>query len=464
MAEEVISHVDFVIDADGFRKTGELLGTMDKYMERVQRRAETLSRLTIMPKIRLNDCLCEPLKQIRSKLDMLTKTDWIIRMMGRFLLDTSIIDSAGLVAGRAFSAKFLEAFDTDKTAEKLKESLNNITVNVNLNNGSSSNEKTSGWEKILDFGLDILSGTISGYVSNRLSTGKRTRKHPPSPEIDEKVNLPTSKSRIQLPGMENKPQTLIDVNGRPLASSQTQTAAPPSASKPGKGKGVFSFGRNILNRIGGPKDANLGFSSTSHPMGFGLASGSSTKGLAKAVLKTGGKLFRPLSVISDISNISTAKPGKERNKAVGGALGGWGGAAAGAAIGSVVPVVGTVIGGAIGGLAGSFAGEWIGKNVGSVTNKASKWLGGIFGSKKKEVDSAPITSASVISAPSALPANPGRTPAGTSQQPNSVAIHINLPVGAVQLKVEDRLNYDELSGIIGSKIAVSIRQAMENRV
>lgn len=465
MAGEVISHVDFVIDADGFRRTGELLGTMDKYMERVQKRAEALSRLTIMPKIRLNDCLCEPLRQIRMKLDSLTKSDWIVRLMGSFSFDTSIIESAGTDAGRAFTVKFKEAFNTEEIANELKKSLNNITVNVNLNNdGSSDDAKINWWEKALDFGMDVLSGTISGIIVDRYSPGKKTKNRTSPPNIRGNAGEPTTKSKILTPETAKKSQTLIDVNERPLISSQTQVSASPSAPKTGKGKGLISFGKNILNRFRGTKDAKLGFSSASHPMGFNLASGGSTKGLAKAALKTGGKLLRPLSVISDIANISTAKPGKERNKAIGGALGGWGGMAAGAAIGSVVPVVGTVIGGAIGGLAGSFAGEWIGKNAGGVAKKASKWLGGFFGGKKKEkVDPVPAQPVTAIPTPSTQQANTRQSATGR-QQPSSAAIHVNLPVGAVQLKVEDKLNYDELSAIIGSKIAVSVQQAMENRV
>lgn len=189
-----------------------------------------------------------------------------------------------------------------------------------------------------------------------------------------------------------------------------------------------------------------------------------TSGLAKSTLKLGGKMFRPLSVMTDVASISTAKPGKERNKAIGGALGGWGGMAAGAAIGSVVPIVGTVIGGAIGGLAGSFAGEWIGKNAGGVAKKASKWIGGIFGGKKKEkMDPVPAQPVTAIPMPSTQPINTRQSATGR-QQSSPVSIHVSLPVGAVQLKVDDKLNYDELSAIIGSKIAVSIQQAMENRV
>lgn len=493
MAGEVISHVDFVIDADGFRRTGELLGTMDKYMERVQRRAEALSRLTIMPKIRLNDCLCEPLKQIRSKLDALTKKVWMVSLAADFSMDMAIIEEAGTTSGEKFTENFVSAFNTDEVTEKLRKAIEGMVLSPNFGTqaadaGAEAQSKDKGfgaWAKdtMLDWAKDKTKNSLDFGTSKLLdkmlgkqSTATTVIKGMLFGEKD--ANSATKcccceggSGGIGGPGSgsSRKGKKSNQERSRPKKSqtaatpAASQSATPPSAAKPGKGKGLISFGKNILSRFQGPKGANLGFSSSSHPMGFDLASGGSTKGLAKTALKTGGKLLRPLSVISDIANISSAKPGKERNKAIGGALGGWGGAAAGAAIGSVIPVVGTVIGGAIGGLAGSFAGEWIGKNVGGVAKKASKWLGGILGGKKKEkIDPTPMPPASAIPTPSALPANPGQSTVGL-QQPNSIAIQVSLPVGAVQLKVEDKLNYDEISAIIGSKIAVSIQQAMENR-
>jgi hypothetical protein len=40
---------------------------------------------------------------------------------------------------------------------------------------------------------------------------------------------------------------------------------------------------------------------------------------------------------------------------------------------------------------------------------------------------------------------------------------VNLPVGAIQLSVQENVDYDEISVLIGSKITASIQQAMENR-
>jgi hypothetical protein len=94
-------------------------------------------------------------------------------------------------------------------------------------------------------------------------------------------------------------------------------------------------------------------------------------GAAKGAMRGLGKVAIPLALAYDAYNISTAAPGIERAKAIGGTAGGWGGAAAGAAagaaLGTAVPVIGNVagavIGGIIGALGGSSLGEWIGGKV-----------------------------------------------------------------------------------------------------
>src|SRR5690606_27403669 len=109
----------------------------------------------------------------------------------------------------------------------------------------SDDAKINWWEKALDFGMDVLSGTISGIIVDRYSPGKKTKNRTSPPNIRGNAGEPTTKSKILTPETAKKSQTLIDVNERPLISSQTQVSASPSAPKTGKGKGLISFGKNI---------------------------------------------------------------------------------------------------------------------------------------------------------------------------------------------------------------------------
>ncbi|WP_232058067.1 hypothetical protein [Cohnella abietis] len=184
--------------------------------------------------------------------------------------------------------------------------------------------------------------------------------------------------------------------------------------------------------------------------------------------KVTGKIFRPIGAISDAVSIFGAKPGKERNKAIRSTVGGWGGAAAGAAagaaIGSVIPILGTAVGGLIGGALGGLGGSAIAENIGGIANKVGNFGKKLFSigkrKKKKEVED-PVALPTPVS-PSPSMVNYPNSMIPSAQSPSS--INVNIPTGAVQLTVKGtELNYEELSTVIGNKVATSIQQAMENR-
>ena len=87
---------------------------------------------------------------------------------------------------------------------------------------------------------------------------------------------------------------------------------------------------------------------------------------AGTVLRTTGKVLRPIGVAMDVYAIGSAfhedgnrvgvNTGRAISTTVGGLAGAAGGAAAGAAIGSVVPVVGTAVGAVVGGIVGGLGG------------------------------------------------------------------------------------------------------------
>ena len=132
------------------------------------------------------------------------------------------------------------------------------------------------------------------------------------------------------------------------------------------------------------------------------------KGLGKRVLG-------PLSYIADATAIASAKPGKERNQAIGSAVGGGIGSTIGGIVGSVIPVAGTMIGSTLGGTVGSFIGEKVGGAITGVSEqfkegkeKVSRWFSKTFSFGKKtrkaaqpkDVPKAPPSSAAPFRLPS----------------------------------------------------------------
>ncbi|MBB6674509.1 hypothetical protein [Cohnella nanjingensis] len=451
MADMKIAGVDFVIDADGFKQTETALQAMDKYMEKLQQRAERLSRIRITPIVKLSDCLCEPLRKIRTSLESLTKKAWVVSVRAQ-MSDYSAIVKSGKDAGQAFSASFTDRFDASGIALKVQRALNRATLNAELLGGSSNTGKTDcccensnskqgiDWkEKIVDFGSSVL----SGYISNKLSdlpsrrskaspggnghVGGRAAPNPaathsgilradgngyyPSPQLQTEVTkkpsllqrfLPKNKAVEQFSGVEEKlaksPATESTAAAKIITGNQSVPDTP---------KKIYGADGNVLSVVS-PESSVKAEPSVSRMVGktksFGsklldnaLLAGSSP--LGKGMLKTSkflGKLSKPLGIVSDVAQIATASNGTERAKAVGSVAGGWGGAAAGAAagaaIGSIIPVVGTAIGGIIGGALGGMGGSAIGDFVGGLTGR-------FLGKKKKKKDPVSLPEPDATSGP-----------------------------------------------------------------
>ncbi|GIO13032.1 hypothetical protein J19TS2_25870 [Cohnella xylanilytica] len=184
------------------------------------------------------------------------------------------------------------------------------------------------------------------------------------------------------------------------------------------------------------------------------------KSMAKGLLRGAGKLIRPLSLAMGAADIAKAKPGDERNKAIGRAVGGGIGAAALGTLGTLImPGVGTAAGTALGGMAG----EWIGEKVGGAVNGVKKKLKKFvppFLRKKPAPEPVPTPTASIGPQQAA-----GNRPSPFPNKPTPPpSININIPPGAVQLTVQEpNIDYDAIAVEIGSRLAVSIKQTVENR-
>ena len=122
-----------------------------------------------------------------------------------------------------------------------------------------------------------------------------------------------------------------------------------------------------------------------------ISAGTGKSGLGSGLLKGLGKrALGPLGYIADATAIATAKPGKERNQAIGSTVGGGIGSTIGGIVGSVIPVAGTMIGSTLGGTVGSFIGEKVGGGISGIGDKfkegkekVSKWFSNTFSFGKK---------------------------------------------------------------------------------
>ncbi|QTH41731.1 hypothetical protein J4772_30065 [Cohnella sp. LGH] len=506
--------IEIIIDANGLARTEQVFRSLDRYMERLHVRASRLARMQIRPVIQLIDRVTEPLERIKNALQAISSTDWTPLIELNPKMDSAVFALKGTEAGKAFADSFLAEFDSDKLADKVKQSLEGVSVDVNVNPSESSGNSfgtllstivlgaagSGVWAGIAKYGPRIISslGTIvtkgiakfkppviapppsNGGVTKvqQKKIDKATRKQGSSGKKESKRKQGSSKR-----SNENKSDSGKRNNAQRVKGKKANTARPsvPDASKVPEPKGskfgrVLGLGKKVLSKFGGAKvNSIVGLSAVSSsgilgssPIGKGTAKAAGS--IAKTALKIGGKAFAPLGLATRAISIFSAKPGKERNKAIGGALGGWGGAAAGAAagaaIGSVIPGIGTAIGGVVGGAIGGLSGSAVGEKIGELATKASdtiKDMGGklkgfFFGSKKKEKEPNPV----------ALPTPAPVYSVGSSQPtsvPTSVPISVNVPYGAIQITVNSAdIDYEQISNRIGGQLASSIQQAVENRV
>jgi len=465
MAAEGIARVDLVIDANGLAKTGRSLQTLERYMDKLRKRAEALSRVQVTLNVKLSDCLCGPMKAIRTKLTELTSRIWEIPVkVIEPTFDEKLFATAGANAGGVFFQAFLSQIDASQVRDKLQKAANGVQPTSSSGAKSDSKSKKDGWFGS-EFWKDIAKDVISSVISDSLSKGA------------EKM-LSKRKSKKSLPSEEppSKTRSLIVTEDKPKSSflwADETTKIPVSPSKPSfkekmssffKGKdsaftqgankvakfGLKSAGTSVLKSLSG-KAVDAAFSLGDQA--FGGAKKLSLKSIGNGLLGGAGKLIKPLGFAMDVADIAKAKPGEERNRAIGRAVGGGVGSLVMGAIGTaILPGVGTAVLSA----AGDMAGEWVGDKIGGAVSKIKKvWP---FGkkNKKKAPEAVPAPSATIS------PLSPGLSPV-PNVKPSS-PVNVNIPTGAVQLTVQNPdIDYDAVALEIGTRMSLSIKQAVENR-
>lgn len=460
MAEAMNYRMNLVIDPKNVIKANRELRVMERYFERIQGRVMRIGRTRMAPEIVLKDFASKGLDNLLAKMQrvksQVIQASANVKLNVQKQIDTNLnlsvqkqIEASVQVDLRAAGLDFsplTDALTTNTTAvDKLTAALGSLQLG-----GGGSGQK-SGWDTALNvFGTITAIGSTMKSGGQLYGKGTKMReawgKDQPAPE--------------PAPRAAPRPNGVRRGGGRGSNSSQNQAAATPSsqgekpltkwgkrfmkaetlgdvietAGNTGSGavksiKGVLDITKGIFGG-GGTSGIVSGGAASAVKTGAGsdavkqAADGSAganavknagKSGLGSGLMKGLGKrVLGPLSYIADATAIASAKPGKERNQAIGSAVGGGIGSTIGGIVGSVIPVAGTMIGSTLGGTVGSFIGEKVGGAITGVSEqfkegkeKVSRWFSKTFsfGKKDKEaaqpkdVPKAPPSSAAAIPAP-----------------------------------------------------------------
>ncbi|MHA2852964.1 hypothetical protein ACXZ7E_03170 [Paenibacillus lautus] len=456
MAEAMNYRMNLVIDPKNVIKANRELRAMERYFERIQGRVMRIGRTRMAPEIVLKDSASKGLDNLLAKMQRVKSQ--VIQASANVKLNVQkqVETNLNLSVQKQIETSVkvdLQAFGLDfspltQALQANTDALNQLTDALgSLQLGGGGSGKKSGWDKALGFiGGVITVGSTMKNGGQLYGKGKKMReawgKDTPTPE--------------PAPRTAPRPNGVRRGGGRGSNSNQSTAAAPKSepANKPltkwgkafnkaetagdfietlgntGKGavqllkdavgitKGMFGGGASSGIVSGGAASfAKTGAGSDAVKQAADGSAGANAvknagkSGLGSGLMKGLGKrALGPLSFIADATAIATAKPGKERNQAIGSTVGGGIGSTIGGLVGSVIPVAGTMIGSTLGGTVGSYIGEKVGGAITGIGDKfnegketVSKWFSKTFSFGKKDKEAAqpkePPSSAAALQAP-----------------------------------------------------------------
>ncbi|ETT58692.1 hypothetical protein MHI43_27250 [Paenibacillus sp. FSL H8-0457] len=455
MAEAMNYRMNLVIDPKNVIKANRELRAMERYFERIQGRVMRIGRTRMAPEIVLKDSASKGLDNLLAKMQrvksQVIQASANVKLNVQKQIDTNLnlsvqkqIEAIVQVDLRAAGLDFspmIAALNANTTAvDKLTDALGSLQL------GGGGSGKKSGWDTALNvFGTITAIGSTMKNGGQLYGKGTKMReawgKDKPAPE--------------PAPRTAPRPNGVRRGGGRGSNSSQNQAATTPSsqADKPltkwgkrfnkaetlgdfietagntGSGavksikgvlditKGIFGGGASGIVSGGAASVAKTGAGSDAVKQAADGSTGANAvknagkSGLGSGLMKGLGKrALGPLSFIADATAIAIAKPGKERNQAIGSTVGGGIGSTIGGLVGSVIPVAGTMIGSTLGGTVGSFIGEKVGGAITGIGDKfnegketVSKWFSKTFSFGKKDKEAAqpkePPSSAAALPAP-----------------------------------------------------------------
>ncbi|MGG3508274.1 hypothetical protein ABES58_22715 [Paenibacillus lautus] len=445
MAEAMNYRMNLVIDPKNVIKANRELRAMERYFERIQGRVMRIGRTRMAPEIVLKDSASKGLDSLLAKMQrvksQVIQASANVKLNVQKQVDTSVL--VDLKASGFDFSPLIDALSANTIA------VDNLTSALETQQSGDGNGKKSFWDKaIVALGIISLAGSTlrkGGQMKDKTkkmfdSWGKDKSATNTRPVVDKNRRVgprnrgrSANQSTAAAPKTEQagKPQTKW---GKAFSRAEKTGDVIETGGNLGKGaldlikkasdfaKGMFGGGGAsgiVSGGLSGAAKSSAG-SNVAKRAANGSTGASAVKNVGKSGLGSGlmkglGKrALGPLSYIADATAIASAKPGKERNQAIGSAVGGGIGSTIGGFIGSVIPVAGTMIGSTLGGTVGSYIGEKVGGAFTGIGEKfkegketVSKWFSKAFsfGKKDKEaaqpkdVPTAPTSSAAALPAP-----------------------------------------------------------------
>ncbi|VTR23535.1 hypothetical protein [Paenibacillus lautus] len=442
MAEAMNYRMNLVIDPKNVIKANRELRAMERYFERIQGRVMRIGRTRMAPEIVLKDSASKGLDNLLAKMQrvksQVIQASANVKLNVQKQIDTNVLVDLK-ATGIDFSPLIVALKANTIAVDKLTAALGSLQLGGG-GSGSGGQKPKSQLDKVVD--LFSATKTLGGGVKSLGELPDKTRKVGDTWLGNQTAD--TNKGNSNSEDLPNESRTERGRRQRKGRGWRTIAAAGDLIETVGNaGAGILGgtrdlwksgsalFGGSDSGIVPGSKDAgggatasmvsDLGSGNTvantasSSSPAANISTGTGKSGLGSGLLKGLGKrALGPLSFIADATAIATAKPGKERNQAIGSTVGGGIGSTIGGIVGSVIPVAGTMIGSTLGGTVGSFIGEKVGGAITGIADKfnegketVSKWFSKTFsfGKKDKEavqpkdVPKAPPSSAAALPAP-----------------------------------------------------------------
>ncbi|MCM3260040.1 hypothetical protein M3664_19760 [Paenibacillus lautus] len=450
MAEAMNYRMNLVIDPKNVIKANRELRAMERYFERIQGRVMRIGRTRMAPEIVLKDSASKGLDNLLAKMQrvksQVIQASANVKLNVQKQIDTNLnlsvqkqIEASVQVDVRAAGLDFspmIAALNANTIAvDKLTDALGSLQLGGG-GSGSGGQKPKSQLDKVVD--LFSATKTFGGGVKSLGELPDKTRKVGDTWLGNQTAD--TNKGNSNSENLPNESRTERGRRQRKGRGWRTIAAAGDLVETVGNaGAGILGgtrdlwksgsalFGGSDSGIVSGSKDVgggatasmvkDLGSGNTvanaapSSSPASNISAGTGKSGLGSGLMKGLGKrALGPLSFIADATAIATAKPGKERNQAIGSTVGGGIGSTIGGLVGSVIPVAGTMIGSTLGGTVGSFIGEKVGGAITGIGDKfnegketVSKWFSKTFSFGKKDKEAAqpkePPSSAAALPAP-----------------------------------------------------------------
>lgn len=450
MAEAMNYRMNLVIDPKNVIKANRELRAMERYFERIQGRVMRIGRTRMAPEIVLKDSASKGLDNLLAKMQrvksQVIQASANVKLNVQKQVETNLnlsvqkqIEASVQVDVRAAGLDFsplTDALTANTTAvDKLTAALGSLQLGGG-GSGSGGQKPKSQLDKVVD--LFSATKTFGGGVKSLGELPDKTRKVGDTWLGNQTAD--TNKGNSNSENLPNESRTERGRRQRKGRGWRTIAAAGDLVETVGNaGAGILGgtrdlwksgsalFGGSDSGIVSGSKDVgggatasmvkDLGSGNTvanaapSSSPASNISAGTGKSGLGSGLMKGLGKrALGPLSYIADATAIATAKPGKERNQAIGSTVGGGIGSTIGGLVGSVIPVAGTMIGSTLGGTVGSFIGEKVGGAITGIGDKfnegketVSKWFSKTFSFGKKDKEAAqpkePPSSAAALPAP-----------------------------------------------------------------